>query len=234
MAEHGRAAVARPRRTNSGWWCTGALLIGVNLAAGVLIRTVAQGRRPDDLQPNELVVMAAGGLIFLGSAAWWWGENRRLRRRAHLGAVAHVEPPPLPAAPARPVELVAKRPVEHGCAARSSAAQHRSVAPSPPLTATPPRTTWDAPAAAAVELHPVSASRSRPSAQLQALRGLSATMERRMTDAGYLTQRELAGVRDEHIEDLAEELGTFPYRLEAWVAEARANTAPDSPFMRSA
>jgi hypothetical protein len=59
-------------------------------------------------------------------------------------------------------------------------------------------------------------------------------MERRMTDAGYLTQRELAGVRDEHIEDLAEELGTFPYRLEAWVAEARANTASDSPFMRSA
>ena len=55
-----------------------------------------------------------------------------------------------------------------------------------------------------------------------------------MTDAGYPTQRELAGVRDEHIEDLAEELGTFPYRLEAWVAEARANTAPDSPFMRSA
>ena len=206
MAEHGRAAVARPRRTNSGWWCTGALLIGVNLAAGVLIRTVAQGRRPDDLQPNELVVIAAGGLIFLGSAAWWWGESRRLQRRVHFVAEAHVESPPLPAAPARPVELVATAPV----------------------------TTWAAPAAAAVELHPVSASRSRPAAQLQALRGLSATMERRMTDAGYLTQRELAGVRDEHIEDLAEELGTFPYRLVAWVAEARANTSSDSAFMRSA
>ena len=112
MAEHGRAAVARQRRTNSGWWCTGALLIGVNLAAGVLIRTVAQGRRPDDLQPNELGVMAASGLVFLGAAAWWWGENRRLRRRAQLGVVAHVESPPAPATPARPVGLPVKRPVE--------------------------------------------------------------------------------------------------------------------------
>jgi hypothetical protein len=202
MAEHGRAAVARQRRTNSGWWCTGALLLGVNLAAGVLIRTVAQGRRPDDLQPNELRVIAASGVVFLGAVAWWWGENRRLRRRSQLGVVAHVESPPAPAAPARalghpakrPVELVVQRPVER----------------------------------------PVPATVERPSAQLQALRGVSATMERRMTDAGYPTQRELAGVPDENIEDLAEELNTFPYRLEAWVAEARANTAPDSPFMRSA
>ena len=227
MSKHGRAAVARPRRTKSGWWCTGALLIGVNLAAGVLIRAVAQGRRPDDLQPSELVVMAAGGLLFLGSAAWWWAESRRFRRRARHGGVGDVEAPRLPAAAARPAELVAKRPAER------PAAQCQAVGPSPPLTATPRATTWDAPAAA-VELHPMSAARSRPSAPLQELRGVSATMARRMTDAGYLTQRELAGVRDEDIEDLAEELGTFPYRLEAWVAEARANTAPDSPFVRSA
>jgi predicted flap endonuclease-1-like 5' DNA nuclease len=230
MAEHGRAAVARPRRTNSGWWCTGALLIGVNLAAGVLIRTVAQGRRPDDLQSDELAVIALGGLIFLGSTAWWWSENRRLQRRAHPSAVTYAEPARAPAAPARPGELQVKRAVEHPVErpVEPTVGQNRAMAPNAPLT-----TTWDAPAAAAVELYPP-ASRSRPPAHLRALRGLSATMERRMTDAGYLTQRELAGVKDEHIEDLAEELGTFPYRLVAWVAEARANTANDSPFMRSA
>ena len=171
--------------------------------------------------------MAAGGLLFLGSAAWWWGESRRFRRHARHGAVGDLEAPRLPAAAARPIELLAERPAER------TAAQRQAVEPTPPLRATPPATTWDAPAAA-VELQPVSADRPRPSGQLQALRGLSATMARRMTDAGYLTQRELAGVRDEDIEDLAEELGTFPYRLEAWVAEARANTAPHSPFMRSA
>ncbi|HEY5873840.1 MAG TPA: hypothetical protein VIT64_01010 [Ilumatobacteraceae bacterium] len=213
MAEHGRAAVARQRRTNSGWWCTGALLIGVNLAAGVLIRTVAQGRRPDDLQPNELGVMAASGVVFLGAAAWWWGENRRLRRRAQLGVVAHVESPPAPATPARPVGLPVKRPVE-------LVVQHPVERPVPPTIERPVEPSVERPVA--------------PTADLQALRGVSATMERRMTDAGYPTQRELAGVLDDHIEDLAEELNTFPYRLEAWVAEARANTAPDSPFMRSA
>jgi len=219
MAEYGRAAVARRRRRNSGWWCTGALLIGVNLAAGVLTRTVAQGRRPDDLQPNELLVIAAGGLLFLGSMAWWWTENRRLQRRTHLGTMAGLESRTASTAPSRATE----RPLEPAAAAR------RLAAPDPALLAL-----WDPPASAAVGLDEPKGAPSTPPRQLRELRGLSATMVRRMTDAGYPTQRELAAVRDEHVEDLAEDLGTFPYRLVAWVAEARANTAPDSHYKRSA
>ncbi|MGD9705428.1 MAG: hypothetical protein AB7Q42_04280 [Acidimicrobiia bacterium] len=97
-----------------------------------------------------------------------------------------------------------------------------------------PQETWAPPDTPPVGSPFPRALRPARSWPLQCLSGLSATMERRMTSAGYLTQAELASVADDEIEDVADALGTFPYRLAAWISEARANIASDNGFMRSA
>lgn len=60
-----------------------------------------------------------------------------------------------------------------------------------------------------------------PMLGLDRLRGLGATMQRRLSELGYPTQLELAAIDDAILEDVAADLGTFPSRLTSWVAQAR-------------
>ena len=113
---NGRAAVSSQRRPMSSWWFTGALIVGLNLAAGILIWSVWEDRSISDLGPAAMLGLVAGVVLLVVGAVRAVLDSRAARRGARrvarhvsLFRLGHRPAPvvhraaPLPAAARRAV-----------------------------------------------------------------------------------------------------------------------------------